>query len=110
MNQCNFLGNLTHDVELSEVKVNEGVKSKGTLKIALNSRADKTTFVEITAWDKLAENAAKYLKKGNPVKVTAHVDNNDYEKDGVKHYGYQFTADDIEFIATGKGRTETETK
>ena len=107
MNQCNFVGNLTHDVELTEVKVKEeGVKSKGTLKIALNSSADRTTFIEITLWGKLAENCAKFRKKGDPVRVTAHVENNDYEKDGVKHYTYQFTADDVEFISTGKGKTE----
>lgn len=107
MNQCNFLGNLTHDVELSEVQVKEGVTSKGTLRLALNTAADKTTFIDVTVWGKTAENAAKYLKKGNPVRVTAHVENNIYEKDGVKHYTLQFTADDVEFIATGKGKTET---
>ncbi len=110
MNQCNFLGNLTHDVELTEVKVNEGVKSKGTLKMALNSGADKTTFVEVTVWGKTAENAAKYLNKGSPVRVTAQLKHNDYEKDGVKHYGYEFVADDVEYVSGGKGKPDSENK
>lgn len=52
-----------------EVQVNT-VEKDGVFKTVLNNRVaiadrDKTTFVDITAWGKLAELMGEYLSKGN---------------------------------------------
>lgn len=105
MNDCKFVGNLTEDVKLSSVKLNDGTsKSKGTIKLALNDYGREPAFIEITVWGTSAENCAKYLKKGMPVAITAYAENNNYEKDGIKIYSYKFTADRVEFIKSDKAQ------
>ncbi len=107
MNDCKFVGNLTEDIKLSSVKLNDGTsKSKGTIKLALNDYGRQSTFIDIAVWGATAENCSKYLKKGMPVAVTAYVENNNYEKGGTKIYSYQFTADKVEFIKSEKAQKD----
>lgn len=108
MNNCCFVGNLTEDIKLTTVKVQDGTKTKGTLKLAVNDYGNDPTFIEVTLWEKTAENCAKYLKKGMPVSVRAHVENNNYEKNGVKIYTYQFVGESVEFISSPKADSKTE--
>lgn len=70
-----LIGNLTRDPELTYTSSGVALAKFG---VAINSKwTDKNTgevredvcFVEITVWKKVAENAAAYLKKGDPVSV-----------------------------------------
>lgn len=107
MNNCGFVGNLTDDIKLSTVQVKDGTSiTKGIMKLAVDSFGCEPAFIEFTLWDKKAENCAKYLKKGNAAAVVAHVENNNYEKNGVKIYGYQFVADSVKFISAPKNEKE----
>tara|TARA_R110000824_G_scaffold374745_1_gene565344 strand:+ start:3070 stop:3501 length:432 start_codon:yes stop_codon:yes gene_type:complete len=59
-------GNLTKDPELRMVSDGKPVT---TLRLAVNSGKDNTIFLNVTVWDKPAENCCKYLSKGSPVMV-----------------------------------------
>ena len=65
-------GFLTNDPELKEIT---GGKVVTTLSIAVNHGAknkegdDEVSYIDIEAWDKLAENCAEYLKKGKKITV-----------------------------------------
>lgn len=107
MNNCSFVGNLTEDVKTTTVQVKDGTSiTKGTMKLAVNNFGCEPAFIEFTLWEKTAENCAKYLKKGNAAAVVAHVENNNYEKNGVKIYGYQFVADSVQFISVPRVEKE----
>tara|TARA_R100001463_G_scaffold22736_3_gene54614 strand:+ start:3264 stop:3671 length:408 start_codon:yes stop_codon:yes gene_type:complete len=66
MNLFICTGNLTKDPELRTV--GEG-KSVTTLRIAVNSGRDQAIFINVTVWDRPAENCCTYLRKGSNVTV-----------------------------------------
>lgn len=89
------IGRLTKDVELRST-------AKGTqvaiFNIAINNSKDDTTYLEMNAFNKLAENIAKYVEKGNRILVEYIIKNNNYEKDGKMVYGYKFIVKNANFI------------
>ena len=71
MNKCMFVGRLTRD---SEVRFVGGNKAVCDNSIAINNGKDKdgnerTTFVDLVFWDKRAEFAGEWFKKGTSVWV-----------------------------------------
>ena len=56
-------------------------------------------FFNYTAFGKTAEFVGKYFHKGDPMLITGEVVNNNYEKDGVKHYACQIMVDNVEFFS-----------
>ncbi len=96
---------LASAVRLEYVKGRGGDIPKGTVTVISNTRrgsgddrADEATAIQWTLWDKQAENAAQYLGKGSHVNVVGHVRNNNYDKDGVTVYGFQFTCDELDYL------------
>jgi single-strand DNA-binding protein len=68
-----LVGHLTRDVEL---RTTSGGTPVTDVSIAINERRkqgdevrEETTFVDITLWGRLAEIAADYLHKGDPILV-----------------------------------------
>lgn len=96
MNRVILSGNLTRD---PEVRYTQSGKAYARLSIAVTRtfNKDQTDFFSMTAWDKQAEFCGRYLEKGSRVIVEGRVENNNYEKDGVKHYTDQIVIDRIEF-------------
>lgn len=100
MKELELIGNLTKDTEVKKVKVGDAEKTVCRMSLAVNERGgDGVTYIDVECWDKLAENCSKYLSKGKKVYVSADIKNNNYEKDGVKHYGYKFIAREVEFLS-----------
>ena len=104
MNKVFLIGNLTRDPELSNT--NSGI-SVCRISIAVSRRfanADgsrETDFFNVVAWRAIAENCAKYLKKGSKIAVMGSIQNRSYEgNDGNKHYTTDITAEEIEFLST----------
>ena len=101
MNTTIVLGRLT-----AEPESNHGY---ARFNIAVDSGTDKngntlTTFLQITAFGKLADFVLKWCQKGKRYLVTAHIVNNNYEKNGQKVYTLSLIADKVEF-ADGKDAT-----
>ena len=104
MNKVYLIGNLTRDPELSTT--NSGI-SVCRISIAVSRRfanADgsrETDFFNVVAWRTIAENCAKYLKKGSKIAVMGSIQNRSYEgADGTKRYTTDITAEEIEFLST----------
>ena len=110
MNKVFLIGNLTRDPELSET--NSGV-SLCRFSIAVNRRfsassdADRQTdFFNVTSFRGLAENVARFCKKGNKVAVFGNIQMRSYEdRDGNKRTAVDIVAQDVEFL-TQKARDE----
>ncbi len=87
MNKVFLTGNAGKDPEITTVS---GDKKVAKFSIAVNEysggkeKGQTTMWVNIVAWDKNAENLAKFLKKGHKVNVWGRLSIRDYEKDGVK--------------------------
>ena len=114
MNSWTGIGNLTKDPELRFTQSGTPVCS---FSIAINNGKDKEgedrppTYIDVTAWDKLGENCAEYLRKGKKCAVVGPINVEDYEKDGVKRRSYKIRAFSVEFLSPREeGETTTKTK
>ena len=94
-------GRLATEVIVEEVGTREGPLAKGTVVVISNgfrSGESEATAIRWTVWGKQAENAARYLGKGSRVNVVGSLRNNNYDKDGVTVYGFDFTAEEIDYL------------
>jgi len=84
-NRCILVGNLVRDPEIRYVGSGAAV-TKFTLAVNRRSKQqEETDFVDIVAWDKLAETCNTYLKKGMSVLVEGRLSIRSYEtKEGEK--------------------------
>lgn len=102
MNKVFLIGNLTRDPELSET--NSGV-SLCRFAIAVNRRFSggdaerQTDFFNVTAFRGLADNVARFCKKGNKVAVVGSIQIRNYEdNNGQRRTFVDVVADDVEFL------------
>lgn len=109
MNKIIFIGRLTKDVELKYTQsTNTAVAS---FSLAVNRRfvrdgeERQADFFNVIAWNKLAETAANYLKKGQQVAITGRLQNRTWDDaDGNKHYITEVIAEELEFIESRNSR------
>ena len=72
-----LIGRITTDIELRKISRNGQTQSVTTLPIAINNRRrnadgvtiDEVTYVNVSVWGAMAENAVQYLGKGRRVYV-----------------------------------------
>ena len=102
MNKVFLIGNLTRDPELTETNSGVPVCRFG---IAVNRRFSaqdgerQTDFFNVTAWRGLAENVARWTKKGNKVAIVGSLQTRSYEdKDGIKRNVTDVVANEVEFL------------
>ena len=102
MNKVFLIGNLTRDPELSET--NSGV-SLCRFAIAVNRRFSggdaerQTDFFNVTAFRGLADNIARFCKKGNKVAVVGSIQIRNYEDNNWQRRTFvDVVADDVEFL------------
>lgn len=93
VNKAIIIGNVAKTPETKELASGQNL-TKVTIatnyryKVAkTNEKKNKTDFHNIVGWNKLGQNMAKYLKKGDKVYFEGRINNNTWEgKDGVKKY------------------------
>ncbi|MEA4827147.1 single-stranded DNA-binding protein [Clostridium sp. JNZ J1-5] len=107
MNKVMFIGRITKDIELRELKENN--KFVTTFKLAVDrgyydqNGEKQADFIPIVAWEKQAENLAKYTKKGSLISVIGRLQMRSYEtKDGEKRYMSEVIAQEIQFLDSKK--------
>ena len=96
-----------------EVRSTSGGKQVATLAVAMDSggKNPKTTWVNVKAWDRLAEFAAQYLSKGSAVLVRGRLDEERWEdKEGNKRSMLTVVADQLDFGAPKSDSAQRETK
>lgn len=79
------VGRLCFDVEVKNVKVHGKDRKVINNRIAIPITKDKSTFVDIEAWDKNAERIMKYYQKGYEICITGHLINKDRKKGDVEY-------------------------
>ena len=91
-------GNLTRP---PEIRYTGGGKAVVNLSIAVsNGRRDdpktKTTFLDCTAWDAMAENIGNNLTQGQRVNIVGHLEQRSYEtKEGEKRTVFEVALESI---------------
>lgn len=97
INQFFLTGHLVADPEFFPA-TQEGKKDVVRFRIAANYDDKRANYIPITVFGKIAASHAENLRKGSGVVVTGSISNNDFESNGVKHYSFNFVADDVKYI------------
>ncbi len=111
MNKFIAMGNLGKDPEIRYTQAGDPIAS---FSLAVRRKYSKNGE-EITDWfncdcfKKVAEFAEKYLRKGSKILIDGEVRNDNYEKDGVKHYGTKVVVNNIEFADSKKDSEQSNT-
>ncbi len=117
-NKVILIGNLTADPELRYLPETGKALAKFTLAVArgfTNRQGEKETdFINISVWDKLAENSANYLKKGSKAAVEGRLQIRKYDdKEGIRRTAVEVVANRVIFLdskrqaeGTGGGYTD----
>jgi single-strand DNA-binding protein len=105
LNQCNFIGNLGKDPEMRTMTNGKAVTNFSiavTEKWTSNGeKKERTEWVKVTAYDKLAEICAKYLAKGKPVFISGKMQTRSWEdKDGNTRYTTEIVANNMVMLYT----------
>jgi len=106
-NRVILMGNLTRDPDVRSTGAS-GMKV-ARLGLAVNERRkdrggqmqDFPVFIDVDAWDKLAELCGQYLSKGSPILVEGRLQMDNWEKDGVKHQKLKVRASTVKFLPKG---------
>jgi single-strand DNA-binding protein len=96
-------GRLTADVTIRTA--NSGTSIAGfTLAVDRkfkNKDGEKQTdFIRMTAFGKTAEFLQRYTSKGQEILIEGEMQQNDWEKDGVKHQSYQVVVNQVHFCGS----------
>lgn len=91
-------GRLTKDPEIRRgEKANVALFSLAVQRGYIKDGKRETDFFSCTAFGKNAEFIEKYIHKGDKVIVRGKFENDNYEKDGKKFYGFKGVIDEIDF-------------
>lgn len=104
LNRVLLSGRLTRDPELRYTPNGSAVCN---FSLAVNRRhkdqsgrwQDDTTFINVVAWQAIAENVNKYLHKGSPVMVEGRLESRSWETEaGQKRTVIEIRADSVRFL------------
>ena len=108
-NKVILVGNLVRDPEIRYVGSGAGV-TKFSIAVNPNKRDAKpedTLFVDIVAWDKLAETCNTYLKKGSNVLVEGRLVIRSYDdKEGNKRKATEVVISTMQMLGSPRDRQE----
>ncbi len=109
LNCAVIMGRLTADPELRQTPSGVSVTrftvavDRGYVKAGEERKAD---FINVVAWRQTAEFVSKYFQKGSMIAVQGSIQTGSYEKDGVKRYTVEISADNVSFCGS-KSETGT---
>ena len=111
MNKIIMIGRICKEIELRTTSTGTPVTS---FTLAVNRKFSKdgdrqADFFNIVAWQKSAEFAYKYFKKGQQVAVVGRLENRSWEdKEGNKRVSTEIIAEDFDFADSKKDTEEVQ--
>lgn len=104
LNQCNFIGNIGRDPDLRYTASGKAVANFSIAVTEKYNGEDQTEWVNVVAWNKLAEVCGKYLHKGSPVYISGKMQTRKWEdKDGNTKYTTEIIAFQMQMLGSKGG-------
>lgn len=108
MNKVVLLGRLTKDIELRYTQTGNTVASFSLAvnrKFVKEGEERKADFINIVAWNKLAEMTSKYISKGQQVCIAGRLETRTWDDEqGQKHYITEVIAEEVTFVDKYKNK------
>ena len=103
VNKVILIGNVGNDPESRTTATGTSVLS---LSLATNekwtdkqgNKQEKTEWHRVAMFNKLAELASQYLRKGSKIYIEGKITTSSYEKDGEKRYSTEIIANSMQFL------------
>ena len=103
LNQVSIIGRAVKDVEL---RTTQNGKNIATISVASNAQGERTNFFDVIVFDKLAEIASKYVKKGKQIAVSGNLQQRSWEdKSGNKRYTVEIIGRTMQLL--GKNESQS---
>ena len=103
MNKVFLIGRLSRDPELRHTTNGTAVCQ---INVAISrpvaqGREPETDFINVTVWNKPAENVARYLSKGRQVAIEGRIQTRSYDNnEGKRTYVTEVIANNVEFLGS----------
>ena len=113
LNQIALIGRLTKDPEIKLVGKDQNSVVRFILAVNRPKYGDskpQADFIPVVAWRGTADFIGRNFRKGKQVYVSGRLQTTEWEKDGVKHYGFEIVARDVGFadsVSKQDGQTNT---
>lgn len=115
INKAIIIGNLTKDPEVKKLPNGTTIAS---MSIATNrvykdrdgKKQEDTEYHNVSVFGVQADNAGRYLKKGQSVYIEGRISTRSWEKDGEKKYRTEIVAESVQFGAKAGGTTQVKTE
>lgn len=110
MNKVFLIGRLARDPELRHTTSGTAVCQ---ITVAISrpvsqGHEPETDFINVTIWNKPAENVAKYLSKGRQIAVEGRIQTRNYDNnEGKKVYVTEVIANNVEFLGSANDSRTT---
>lgn len=104
MNKIFISGNITKDPQITMSKAGKAIANI-TIAVKQEFKTDgeyKSDFFNCVAFGHTAEYIGNYLTKGNKCLICGRLQNESWEKDGVKHYATKVIIDSCEGLTPKK--------
>ena len=105
LNSVIEIGRITRDISERDFGYTTGGTARLNLSIAVNRSVkkngawtDSVSFFDVTVWGKTAENIKAYIYKGKQIAVDGYLDQQRWEKDGVKYSKVVIIADNVQLL------------
>ena len=105
LNHVIEIGRLTRDISERDFGYTTGGTARLNLSIAVNRSVkkngawtDSVSYFDVTVWGKTAENIKACLYKGKRIAVDGYLDQQRWEKDGVKYSKVVIIADNVQLL------------
>lgn len=96
MNSVQLIGRFVRDIDIKSVNEKTVVAN---FSLAVNGYGDKTDFINCVAFNKTAENLAKFTKKGDIIGISGSINTGSYEnKKGDKVYTTDVLVNNFTFL------------
>ena len=110
MNKVFLIGRLSRDPELRHTTNGTAVCQ---INVAISrpvaqGKDPETDFINVTVWNKPAENVAKYLSKGRQIAIEGRIQTRSYDNnEGKKVYVTEVIASNVEFLGSASDNTKS---
>ena len=105
LNHVIEIGRLTRDISERDFAYTTGGTARLNLSIAVNRSVkkngawtDSVSYFDVTIWGKTAENIKADLHKGKQIAIDGYLDQQRWEKDGVKYSKVVIIADNVQLL------------
>lgn len=106
LNQCNFIGRLSKDIELKytasgSAVANFSIACGDDYKSKDGQKVEQTNWINVVAFGKLGEICAQYLTKGKQVYISGkQVTRKWQDKDGQDRYTTEIVANEMQLLGS----------